>query len=170
MTSFNETHGVSSVVKWGLVATDLPTDPKEIDLRFVRMITLCDTFDGEDRPSDGSWYRAVFYGNRLAWESDRFYHGGSCEFRTSSGDQMWRSAYHGAMLFLKIQRIARRIYFGEDLSDGKDTIFVSLEDLRFIEHHPQYQEMVEDFGVKLLDADKISSFRVEASKRYSPEK
>lgn len=146
---FNESHHLGHLIKDGLVVGSLPAKPEEIDLRFLSMIGLGDTYNGGDDPVNGMSYQAVLYGNQIAWEKWAEYLMGSCEQRGSGGNELYRRMYFVARLYLKIQAVGRAKFFRERLKAGIDTFYVNEDDLMSLWAHPQFMEMVRDFGLVL---------------------
>lgn len=172
--SFNESHFLGHLLKDNVVAHGLLTRSEEIDLRFLNMIGMGDTYDGDVNPSDGVAYRAVLYGNQIAWEQWAQYVMGSCEQRSDSGNGLYRSMYFVARLYLKIQAVARALYFHEgiELEEGTDSFYMSVDDLEILHKHPQFIEMVDVFGL-VLEAvegkDKNGYKKVTVTKFYKEE-
>jgi hypothetical protein len=165
VVSFNQMHFVGHVLG-GEVAKDLPTDPNQVDLRFLRVISMGDTYDGDDSPFDGVAYRAVLYGNQIAWEQYADYVMGSCEQRSEKGNKFYRSLYHASMLYLKIQEVARELYFRKKPKKSEDTFYMSTSDLEVLKEHPQYKDMVRDFGLELRFTPKEHYLQVAVTKFY----
>lgn len=168
--SFNETHDADSVIR-GRAVKGLPSKPEEIDLRFLFMISFGDTYNGSNNPSDGTAYTAVLYGNQIAWDNNKWYWHGSREQGNRSGDELYRRMYHASQLYMKIMEIGRALFFRDKLKKGVDTLFVSADDLVLLEDHPQWKEMLEDFGLRLEPVvGEISHFKVVVTKFYEPPK
>lgn len=165
--SFNESHHLGHVIKDDLVVSGLPNKPEEIDLRFLRMIGFGDTYDGGDDPSDGMSYQAVLYGNQIAWERWAQYLMGSCEQRGRGGNDLYRQMYFASRLFLKIQAVGHAKFFREGLKAGADTFYVDEDDLASLKTHPQFNEMVENYGLSLVPSKRESGHcTVQVTKFY----
>ncbi|MHB0978214.1 MAG: hypothetical protein ACYC1K_02305 [Minisyncoccota bacterium] len=164
---FNESHHLSGVIKDGLVVGSLPVKAEEIDLRFLSMIRLGDTYNGGDDPSDGMSYQAVLYGNQIAWERWEQYLMGSREQKGSGGNELYRQMYFVARLYLKIQAIGRAKFFREMIKAGMDTFYVNEDDLMSLWAHPQFKEMVKGFGLLLSPVKgEPNRFTVSVTKFY----
>ncbi|MFZ3019973.1 MAG: hypothetical protein WA051_00405 [Minisyncoccia bacterium] len=161
---FVDDHHVGNVLS-GSVATGLPTKPEEIDLRFLSMLRMGDTYDGGGDPVDGTDYTAVLYGNQIAWEMNSFYYMCSCEMRHKEGNELYRRMYYAARLHLKIMRVARALYFREKLKSGQDAFYMSEDDLGLLKDHPQFKEAAADYGLELKPARR-GNHRVTVTKFY----
>lgn len=165
MQSFEETHFLGNLLK-GKVASGLHEKFEEIDLRFLNRISMGDTYNGDDDPCDGVSYNAVMYGNQIAYEYYAVYHNGSNEMRQKKGNVLYQAAYFASQLYLKIQEVARAMYFREDFPDGDAEFYMSQNDLALLSNHPQWQQMVEHFGLELEPREngralvKVSKFYV----------
>jgi hypothetical protein len=164
---FNESHPLGSVIKDGLVVGNLPARPEEIDLRFLTMIGLGDTYNGGDDPSDGMSYQAVLYGNQIAWEQWAEYLMCSCEQRGHEGNDLYRKMYFVSRLYQKIQAIGRAKYFREKLKKEADTFYMSGGDLAVLKDHPQFKDVVESIGISIVPVKmRENYFTVQVSKFY----
>ena len=162
---FSQTHFVGHVLN-AKVAEGLPTKLEEVDLRFLNKISMGDTFDGEDTPYDGVAYTAILYGNQIAYEVYADYHMGSCEQRVKSGNKLYYNLYFASQLFLKVQAIGRHLFFRGELKEGADTFYVNQGDVEVLQKHPQWKEMVRDFGLELQPTEKKDHFRVVVTKFF----
>lgn len=79
--------------------------------------------------------------------------------------------YHASQLYMKIMEIGRALFFRSKLKKGADTLFVSADDLELLDDHPQWKEMLEDFGLRLEPVvGEASHFKVAVTKFYEPPK
>jgi hypothetical protein len=163
--SFNEAHSLFTLLVSGVSENLLPSKPEDVDLRFLRRIRLSDTFDGDSDPVDGLDYAAILYGKQVVWEKYSEYDYGSCIGRTKNGSEMYRGLYFAAQLYLRIQAIGHALYLREKLRKDEDLLYVNLDDFEVLKNHPQFLEMVQDFGLELKPAGK-GKHRVVVNKFY----
>lgn len=166
---YNEVHPVGFVLKSQCSLSRAPKKEEDVDLRFLHLIRLGDTYNGEDNPVDGVAYKAVLYGNRIVWEEHSEYISGSCEQRWENGNPMYHSLYFSSRIYLKILEIGRAMYFRENIRHGDDIFYINSGHLELLETHPQFREMVEDFGLELLSTLESGRFQVKVTKFYSPD-
>jgi len=167
----------------GVVKADaLPQDPSLIDLRFFRRINISDAYNGRDAVYDGVEYSAVLYGNKVVCEFavyiDQSFHK---HRQPNTGSDLYYRMYKVAEIFQKVLRISRAKYFegnslecDDELKKGGrwDYLLIPPDELKMFLKHPQYKEMVKNFGLKLKNKDKKDKlwFQVEVSKRYRKSK
>ena len=166
---FNLEHCLSQVLK-KVKFEAVEEQPENIDLRFLRRIFLSDTYNGEDAPTDGIRYEAIIYGNQIVCDWSKRYH--DCYGMGSKGEGagVYFTMYEVSQVYLRILRIARCKYFREELpavdNEGRaaDLIYISKEILEILQKHPQFKEMIRDFGLELVPVLETNDFRITVSK------
>lgn len=166
--SFNNKHRLGHVLKPD-AAEDVPTKFKDLDLRFLTMIAMSDTYDGRLPPADGLDYKAILYGNRIAYESTAMFLASNRETRHSVGNEQYLQFHAASVKYLQILKIARIKYFRSDMSEGDDEVGIGKDLLNLLTRHPQFMELEADFGLSLRPTEVGSGFRVIVSKFVSSE-
>ena len=147
----------------------LRIESNALDLRFFSMVLLTDTFDGKSAPYDGVSYRAVLYGNQIVWERFKQYDHGSGVGTQEGGDERFYMMYRVAEVYKKVLLIAgRKFRKGNQDHERADLVACYAEELAILQQHPQYRELVRDFGLKLFPQRGKNKgwFRVTVSKHH----
>ncbi|OHA24620.1 MAG: hypothetical protein A3H57_01425 [Candidatus Taylorbacteria bacterium RIFCSPLOWO2_02_FULL_43_11] len=169
--SFNERSTLNQVLKkveFGLQETD----PNKIDLRFLRLIYLADTYDGKGTPSDGHKYRAILYGNQIVYAWYKGYANGTGHDGYAAGSYLYDEMWVVSNIYLKIMEIAQRKFHRQELPKGdssvgeEDLVFIPWKTLVVLRRHPQFRELKRFFGITLPWFPESSKCRVKVSKFY----
>ncbi len=152
-------------------AETLPDRPEDIDLRFLRKIRLSDTYNGVDSCADGVEYSAVLYGNKIVYEYAIYRDPNNMKHdQRLPGNELYRRMFEVSRAYLDIVEIARAKFFQEKIQEDADEHWdcVALgENIRTtFATHPQYQQMVEHFGLELEKVNDFFSYRVKCTKTY----
>lgn len=131
----------------GLFGTKTVIDPNTYDLRYFRSMTLSDSWDGKTTSSDGWTHTFIFYnGEEVLWSSVLKYEG-QTESRRTKGDKFFYSMLHASRMYISILEDVREQYFRHHHAEKSLSWWSKSPEMHILLAHPQYAEMVENFGV-----------------------